>query len=244
MGFSISLHSSERRSLIYWRMPGLFSSSYSPERLLLICWCMSCAIAAARLWLPPAAPPVLCHLQLRCTCAHVRRYWCGSPFAICACQRDSRSFVCIPFQDSPRYGDLPVVKTNNPASVRLFCDCGFSFVRAKYKRAADQPICCASAPRYALWHPAAVPNRKKVAIRGVFLFLGSLDRLKRRSGMNLGSACEQSGPGSAAGAFGRALGGVLGMQRWAALGTGLLAGVVEWHRACATNEGLGFMPGA
>lgn len=69
MGFSISLHSSERRSLIYWRMPGLFSSSYSPEGLLLICWCMSCAIAAARLWLPPAAPPVLRHLQLRCTCA-------------------------------------------------------------------------------------------------------------------------------------------------------------------------------
>ena len=69
MGFSISLHSSERRSLIYWRMPGLFSSSYSPEGVLLICWCMSCAIAAARLWLPPAAPLVLCRLQLRCTCA-------------------------------------------------------------------------------------------------------------------------------------------------------------------------------
>ncbi len=48
MGFSISLNSSERRSLIYWRMPGLFSSSYSPEGLLLICWCMSRAIAAAR----------------------------------------------------------------------------------------------------------------------------------------------------------------------------------------------------
>lgn len=48
MGFSISLHSSERRSLIYWRMPGLFSSSYSPEGLLLICWCMSRAIATAR----------------------------------------------------------------------------------------------------------------------------------------------------------------------------------------------------
>ena len=69
MGFSISLHSSERRSLIYWRAPGLFSSSYSPEGRSLICWCMSCAIAAARLWLPPAAPPVLCRLQLRCTCA-------------------------------------------------------------------------------------------------------------------------------------------------------------------------------
>lgn len=171
MGFSISLHSSERRSLIYWRMPGLFSSLYSPEGLLLICWCMSCAIAAARLWLPPAAPPVLRHLQLRC-----------------ACQRDSRSFVCIPFQDPPRYGDLPVVKTNNPASVQLFCDCGLSFVRAKYKLADDQPICCAFAPRYALWRPAAVPNRKKNAIRGVFLFLGSLDRLKRRSGMNAWSS--------------------------------------------------------
>lgn len=69
MGFSISLHSSERRSLIYWRMPGLFSSSYSPERHSLINWRMSYAVAAARLWLPPAAPLVLCHLQLRCTCA-------------------------------------------------------------------------------------------------------------------------------------------------------------------------------
>lgn len=116
MGFSISLHSSERRSLINWRMPY--------------------AVAAARLWLPPATPPVLRRLQLRC---------------ICACQRDSRSFVCIPFQDSPRYGDLPVVKTNNPMSVQLFCDCGLSFVRAKCKLAADQPICCAFAPRYALW---------------------------------------------------------------------------------------------
>ena len=150
MGFSISLHSSERRSLIYWRMPGLFSSSYSPEGLLLICWCMSCAIAAAR-----------CAASL---VPNVRCCWCGSPFAICACQRDSRSFVCIPFQDSPRYGDLPVAKTNNPASVQLFCDCGLSFVRAKYKLTADQLICCAFAPRYALWRPAAIPNRKKVTI--------------------------------------------------------------------------------
>ena len=59
MGFSISLHSSERRSLIYWRMLGLFSSSYSPERHSLINWRMSYAVAAARLWLPPAAPLVL-----------------------------------------------------------------------------------------------------------------------------------------------------------------------------------------
>lgn len=39
-------------------------------------------------------------------------------------------------------------------------------------------------------------------------------------------------------------GGVPGMQCWVALGMGLLAGVVEWYRACATNEGLGFMLGA
>lgn len=77
MGFSISLHSSERRSLIYWRMPGLSINSrrgftrhlYPSEGLSLINWRMSYAAATARLWLPPAAPPVLCHLQLRCTCA-------------------------------------------------------------------------------------------------------------------------------------------------------------------------------
>ena len=170
---------------------------------------MSYAAATARLWLPPATPPVLRRLQLRC---------------ICACQRDSRSFVCIPFQDSPRYGDHPVAKTNNPASVQLFCDCGLSFVRAKYKLAADQPICCAFAPRYALWRPAAIPNRKKVTIRGVFLFLGSRDSLERRSGMNLGPAREQGGPGGAAGDFGRALGcsagRLWGRARWPASWSG------------------------
>lgn len=56
MGFSISLHSSERRSLIYWRMPRLFISAwrgftrhlYPPEGLSLINWRMSYAAAAAR----------------------------------------------------------------------------------------------------------------------------------------------------------------------------------------------------
>lgn len=144
MGFSISLHSSERRSLIYWRMPGLFSSSYSPERHSLINWRMSYAVAAARLWLRRQSYAIY---SSAAPAPSARRCWCGSPFVICACQRDSRSFVCIPFQDPPRYGDLPVVKTNNPASVQLFCDCGLSFVRAKYKLAADQAICCAFAPR-------------------------------------------------------------------------------------------------
>lgn len=40
-----------------------------PERHSLINWRISYAVAAACLWLPPAAPLVLCHLQLRCTCA-------------------------------------------------------------------------------------------------------------------------------------------------------------------------------
>lgn len=144
MGFSISLHSSERRSLIYWRVS---CRRCRPLRR------QSCAIYSS------AAPA-----------PNVRRCWCGSPFVICACQRDSRSFVCIPFQDPPRYGDLPVVKTNNPVSVQLFCDCGLSFVRAKYKLADDQPICCAFAPRYALWRPAAVPNRKKMQFGAFFCF--------------------------------------------------------------------------
>ena len=56
--------------------------------------------------------------------------------------------------------------------MQLFCDCGLSFVRAKYKLTADQPICCAFAPRYALWLLAAIPNRKKVAIQASFLFFG------------------------------------------------------------------------
>lgn len=153
------------------------------------------------------------------------------------------SFVCIPFQDSPRYGDLPVAKTKISVFVQLFCDCGPSFVRAKYKLTADQPICCAFAPRYALWLPAAIPNRKKIAIRGVFLFLGSLDRLERRSRMNLGPAREQGGPGSAAGAFGRALGGVPGCS------AGRLWGRARWPASWSGTEPalsmrcLGSMPG-
>lgn len=58
MGFSISLHSSERRSLIYWRMLGLSINSrrgftrhlYPSEGLSLINWRMSTRppVAAAR----------------------------------------------------------------------------------------------------------------------------------------------------------------------------------------------------
>ena len=34
-----------------------------------------------------------------------------------------------------------------------------------------------------------------------------------------------------------------GVQCWAALGTGLLAGVVEWYRACVINEVFGLNAG-
>ena len=95
----------------------------------------------------------------------------------------------------------------------------------------------------ALWRPAAIPNRKKVAIRGVFQIFGSLDRLKRSSGMNLGPAREQGGPGGAAGDFGRVLGWSARVQRWAALGTGPLAGIMEWYRACVINEVFGLNAG-
>lgn len=91
MGFEISLHSSERRSLIYWRMPGLFSSSYSPERHSLINWRMSYAVAAARCAasLVPFTAPL--HLRPMSVAAGAGVL---SPFAPA---RGILSFVCIPF---------------------------------------------------------------------------------------------------------------------------------------------------
>ena len=73
--------------------------------------------------------------------------------------------------------------------------------------------------------------------------MGSQDSLERRSGMNLGPAREQGGPGGAAGDFGRALGWSARVQRWAALGTGPLAGIMEWYRACVINEVFGLNAG-
>ena len=59
---------------------------YSPDGLSLINWRISYAVAAACLWLPPAAPLVLCHLQLRCTCAQ-----CPSLL-----MRESFRHLCLP----------------------------------------------------------------------------------------------------------------------------------------------------
>lgn len=112
-------------------------------------------------------------------------------------------FGSIPFQDLLCYGDLPAVKTKISVFVQLFCDCGLSFITAKRKWTADRLISCAFASRSAIGELATIPNRKKVAIQGVFLFLGSRDRFGRRWGWGEPwSVREQGGLESAVGAFG------------------------------------------
>lgn len=72
-------------------------------------------------------------------------------------------------------------KTKIPTSVQLFCDCGLLSVlrEAEMGRcASDLPLFRASI--YVLT-PAVIRNRKKVAILGVFLFLGT------RIGLMLGA---------------------------------------------------------
>ena len=72
-------------------------------------------------------------------------------------------------------------KTKIPTSVQLFCDCGLLSVL----REAEMGRCASDLPLFrASIHvltPAATRNRKKVAILGVFLFLGT------RIGLMLGA---------------------------------------------------------
>ena len=72
-------------------------------------------------------------------------------------------------------------KTKIPTSVQLFCDCGLLSVL----REAEMGRCASDLPLFrASIHvltPAAIRNRKKVAILGVFLFLGT------RIGLMLGA---------------------------------------------------------
>ena len=106
------------------------------------------------------------------------------------------------FQDLLCYGDLPAVKTKISVFVQLFCDCGLFFITAKRKWAADRLISYAFASRSVIGELATIPNRKKVAIQGVFLFLGPRDRFGRRWGWGEPwSVREQGGPESAVGAF-------------------------------------------
>lgn len=72
-------------------------------------------------------------------------------------------------------------KTKIPTSVQLFCDCGLLSVL----REAEMGRCASDLPLFrASIHvltPAAIRNRKKVAILGVFLLLGT------RIGLMLGA---------------------------------------------------------
>ena len=66
-----------------------------------------------------------------------------------------------------------LAKTRIPISVQLFCDCGLPSVLCEVemgRRASNLPFFRASS---VFWRPAAIRNRKKVAILGVFLFLDS-----------------------------------------------------------------------
>lgn len=67
-------------------------------------------------------------------------------------------------------------ETKIPTSVQLFCDCGLLSVL----REAEMGRCASDLPLFrASIHvltPAAIRNRKKVAILGVFLFFGHPDR--------------------------------------------------------------------
>lgn len=72
-------------------------------------------------------------------------------------------------------------KTKIPTSVQLFCDCGLLSVLRETEMgrcASDLPLFRASIH---VLTPAAIRNRKKVAILGVFLFLGT------RIGLMLGA---------------------------------------------------------
>ena len=150
-------------------------------------------------------PSISCHLQPRCACA-LCPLLPRTPFRHLRLPEKLLPFCLHPFSKFFALRRSSCCENKNPTSMQHFCDCGLPFVLVKRKWTDDQPICSVFVLKYELWHPAVIRNRKKVAIQGVFLFLGTRDRLERHSGMNLGPVREQGGPGGAVGAFGRALG--------------------------------------
>ncbi len=91
-------------------------------------------------------------------------------------------------------------KTKIPTSVQPFCDCGLLSVL----REAEMGRCASDLPLFrASIHvltPAAIRNRKKVAILGVFLFLGT------RIGLMLGAMGGVARAGAFVGEFGQRCG--------------------------------------
>lgn len=80
------------------------------------------------------------------------------------------------FRKNCSVATIRFAETKIPTSVQLFCDCGLLSVL----REAEMGRCASDLPLFrASIHvltPAAIRNRKKVAILGVFLFFGHPDR--------------------------------------------------------------------
>ena len=80
-------------------------------------------------------------------------------------------------QDPPRCGDSPSVKTKISPFLQLFCDYGLFPILAK----REWVLFAADFLHFRVpvrdRGPRTIPNRKKVAIRAVILFLGFRSRL-------------------------------------------------------------------
>lgn len=85
------------------------------------------------------------------------------------------------FRKNCSVATIRFAETKIPTSVQLFCDCGLLSVL----REAEMGRCASDLPLFRasirVLTPAAIRNRKKVAILGVFLFLGT------RIGLMLGA---------------------------------------------------------
>lgn len=128
-------------------------------------------------------------------------------------------------------------KTKIPTSVQLFCDCGLLSVL----REAEMGRCASDLPLFrASIHvltPAAIRNRKKVAILGVFLFFGT------RIGLMLVPWAGWPGRGAFVDDFGQRCGrGRLGSAVWGCLRWRNVGGWMPWTTRRREWSGLGVTP--
>lgn len=101
-------------------------------------------------------------------------------------------------RNPPRFDDQPAAKTKIPTFLQLFCDCGLFSISKKRNRTAVQQITWAFASQSAIGNLQTIPNRKKVALRADFLFLGLRGLLQDGSEADpKGRRCKQGRVGSA-----------------------------------------------
>ena len=160
MGFSISLHSSERRSLIYWRRPGLSINSrrgftrhlYPSEGLSLIYWRVSCAAAAARCAasLVPFTAPL-----------HLRPMSVAADAGVLSPSAPARGILALLSASLFRIRPVMVIFPLRKQIIRRPCN----FFAIADSLLSVQSTNWLPISRFAaLWRPAAIPNRKKVTI--------------------------------------------------------------------------------